>query len=119
MPIRFLIDENAWREALIEGLKRIDPSIDAVHIGDQGVLPNRTPDPVILRYCELEQRILITRDVTTMPGFARDHLQAGHHHWGIFYLRRHRTIGEYLDVLNLIWGASEPDEWIDREEYIP
>ena len=52
MPIKFLIDENSWRKALVKGLKGFDPTIDVLHVGEEGVPPNHAKDPEILLYCE-------------------------------------------------------------------
>jgi Domain of unknown function (DUF5615) len=119
MAVKFLIDENSWRKALVGGLKRVRPEIDVVHIGEAGAPSNEAKDPEILLYCEREQRLLVTRDRASMPVHARDHLRAGHHHWGIFYLRSHYSIGDYLDYLELVWAASMPEEYRDQEHYIP
>jgi Domain of unknown function (DUF5615) len=119
MPVKFLIDENSWREALVKGLKGFDPTIDVLHVGDDGAPPNNAKDPEVLLYCEQEQRLLVTRDRTSMPVHVRDHLHAGHHHWGVLYLRPGHTIGDYLAHLTLVWGASEPSEYFDLEGYIP
>ena len=54
-----------------------------------------------------------------MPRHVADHLAMGHHHWGIFQQTRDASIGELVDVLQLIWSASEAEEWIDKFEYIP
>jgi hypothetical protein len=95
MPVKFLIDENSWRKALVRGLKGFDPSIDVLHVGEEGAPPNHAKDPEILLYCEQEQRLLISRDRTSMPVHVREHLRAGHHHWGVLCLRPGHTIGDY------------------------
>ena len=40
MAVKFLIDENSWRKALVGGLKRAHPELDVVHIGEAGAPSN-------------------------------------------------------------------------------
>jgi len=54
-----------------------------------------------------------------MPGHLQDHLAAGHHIPGIFTLNANMSIGETIEELALIWGASEPDEYADQINYLP
>ena len=58
MRPKFLIDENLTRDIVV-GVRKRDPSIDILHVGDPGAPPKGTPDPAILDFCETEQRILI------------------------------------------------------------
>ena len=51
--------------------------------------------------------------------FLSAHLAAGHHHLGIFQLRRGHGFGAFLADLQLIWEASEAEEWIDRRQWLP
>ncbi|HEU5343694.1 MAG TPA: DUF5615 family PIN-like protein [Ktedonobacterales bacterium] len=119
MRARFLVDENSWRDALINGLKARNPEIDILHVGDSNAPSHQTHDPDILLYCERERRMLITRDWRTMPVHIRNHFASAHHHWGVLYLRPGHTIGEYLTYLELLWSASEAEEHADIERFIP
>lgn len=117
MKPRFLFDEDTrW---LLAAVRRHYHTIDVVGVGDlEGPLLG-TKDPFLLLYCEQEQRLLVTGDRSTMPRHIADHLAAGHLHWGVFYLRPGRGHGEYADALDLAWEASDADEWVNREVYIP
>ena len=48
-----------------------------------------------------------------------DHFAAGHHHCGIFKLLKGYSTGVYLAELQLIWDASEAEEWVDQSCWIP
>jgi hypothetical protein len=54
-----------------------------------------------------------------MPRHLHDHLAAGRHVPGIFILNPNMNMGETIEELTLIWGASEPDEYADQLNYLP
>ena len=87
MKVRFLIDEDLSLD-YVDELRRRDAAIDVVRIGKPGAPALSTLDPDILLYCEHERRALVTENRSTMPGHERAHFTAGHHHWGIFKLRK-------------------------------
>ncbi len=118
MKVRFLIDEDLSPDYVRE-LARYNPAIDALRVGQAGAPPLSTLDPAILLYCEREQRALITENRSTIPDHEAAHFAAGHHHWGIFKLRAGYGIGIYLAELQLIWEASEAEEWSDQSHWIP
>jgi hypothetical protein len=54
-----------------------------------------------------------------MPSHLRDHLAAGRHVPGIFEMNPRMTIGQTVEELWLIWGASHEDEYLDRMAFLP
>jgi len=118
VKVRFLIDEDLSLD-YVDELRRRDAAIDVVRIGKPGAPALSTLDPDILLYCEHERRALVTENRSTMPGHERAHFTAGHHHWGIFKLRKGYGFGVYLSELRLIWEASEAEEWKDQSRWIP
>ncbi len=54
-----------------------------------------------------------------MPVHLRDHLDAGHHVPGLFILNPNMSIGDTVDELALVCGASESDEYRDLLIYLP
>lgn len=118
MKIRFLLDEHMPKE-LIKSVKRYDEQIDILRIGMEGAPPFGTQDPNILLYCEAERRVLVTSDRATMPGHVVAHFAAGRHHWGVFTIDHSLGLGQMAYQLAMFWGASEAEEWIDRQEYLP
>jgi predicted nuclease of predicted toxin-antitoxin system len=77
--LRFLIDENLL-DRLSRALARHNASgtnpIDAVQVGDIPELPRGIEDPEVLLWAEREKRILLSFDLSTLPLFLSDHLQA-------------------------------------------
>ena len=115
---RFLIDENISPEYRTQ-LRRHEPLLTVLVIGDEGVPARGTPDPEILEWCEKHQFNLITNNRESMPQHLSDHLAAGHHVPGIFTINLAVPMGKIIDELLLIAGASDEDEYIDEITYIP
>ena len=80
---------------------------------------HRTDDEALLQRSTELSRLLFTQDIhfkarahdwqrqgRTFSGLAFGHQQGG-------------TIGDYVDDLELIAKASEPEEWLDRVDYLP
>jgi hypothetical protein len=74
MPLSYLIDEDLrgplWRYVLRYNARGVEP-IDAARVGDFDDLPLGTPDPEILRWCEVHQRVLVSHDRSTTPVHSR------------------------------------------------
>ena len=54
-----------------------------------------------------------------MPVHLRAHLAAGRHIPGILMLNPGMSIGEVIDELELVWDASDAEEYADRISYLP
>lgn len=116
---KFLLDENL-DPAIVRGVRRRDPTIDILHVGEAGAPLASTPDPEILVYCEQEQRILVTNNRASMPEHITAHIANGRHYWGILTTRSRRPpISKVIEALLLVAGASEAEEYIDTLNWIP
>ena len=118
MKPRFLLDEHVNR-AIQRQLRRLDPRIDVLAIGDPGAPPAGTSDPDLLRWIEEHGYILVTENRSTIPGHLSDHFAAGRHIPGLFWIRPGVGIGQVIEELYLIWYASTADEYRDRPLFIP
>jgi hypothetical protein len=118
MKVRFLLDENQ-SPRLKTAIIRLIPSADVLRVGDSTAPALSTPDMDLLRYLELTRRALITADRTTIPTHLEAHRMAGGLHWGIFWVRPRMPIGRLTESLQIIWEASEADDWINQENWIP
>ena len=118
MKVRFLLDENQ-SPRLKTAIIRLIPSADVLRVGDPTAPALSTPDMDLLRHLELTRRALITADRTTIPTHLEAHRTAGGLHWGIFWVRPRMPIGRLTESLQIIWEASEADDWIDQENWIP
>jgi predicted nuclease of predicted toxin-antitoxin system len=66
MKVRFPLDENL-SPRLKAALLRFNPAIDVVHVGEPGAPQLGTPDPDVLRYLEISERVLVTSNRKSMP----------------------------------------------------
>lgn len=117
MSIAYLFDENV-DAALIVGLRRFDPEVSVLAVGEVTAPPRGTLDPEILLWCEEWGRILVTNNRHSMPVHLRDHLAAGRHIPGIFLLNAMMSYGETIEVLQLNAHVSEPGEHRDQIKHL-
>jgi hypothetical protein len=57
--------------------------------------------------------------VNTMPIHFTNHIANGVHSAGLILIPQLLGIGEAIDVLLLVWQASDSSEWVDRIEFLP
>jgi hypothetical protein len=118
MKPRFLLDEHVNR-AIQRQLRRLDPQIEVLAIGDPGAPPAGTSDPDILGWLEENGYILVTENRSTIPVHLSDHFAAGRHIPGVFWIRPGVGIGRIIEELHLIWFVSTAGEYQDRLLFIP
>lgn len=118
MNVRFLLDENISPRVRV-AIQRHYPDIDVLRVGDEGSPALETLDPDILQYLEQSQRILVTKNRTSIPGHISVHLAGGGKHWGVFQVRPNTTMRQLVQTLALVSGASEAEEWINEVVWIP
>ena len=113
--MRFLTDEHV-PPALVRGLKRSLPGTDILELRHTDLLGATDPD--VLEFAASQSRILITRDISTVPDFAFERVLEGKAMPGVFIWRRKVSLGDVLADLVLIVQASEADEWTNRVVYL-
>lgn len=106
--MRFLADEN-FNNHIFRGLKLQLPDFDIVRAQDVG-LSGRS-DEEILRRAVLDNRLLLTHDVKTIPAIALSWLQAGTPVPGIFLSGWKAPVAQVLADLFLIIECSNQEEW--------
>jgi hypothetical protein len=79
----------------------------------------RQTDSTVIAFAAEENRILVSHDKRTLPGHFADYLAAGHHSPGVLLISRKVSIGQAIDALLLVWGASRHDEWSDTITRLP
>jgi hypothetical protein len=92
---------------IIRGLRRRQPEIDLVRVQDS--LPESTPDPEVLAWAAVENRVLITNDRNTMVGFAYRRVAAGEPVPGLIATTNEQSVGSAIDDILLI-AESMPEE---------
>jgi hypothetical protein len=97
---------------VIRGLRRRRPEIDLVRTLD--VLPEGTPDPVVLEWAAGENRVLVTNDRNTMVGFAYRRVESGEPVPGLIVTTNDQSIGDAIDDILLIAEYMPEDEIRDQ-----
>ncbi len=118
MKVRFLLDEHI-SPVVQSGLKRHQPHMDVLSVGDPGAPPLGASDPGILRFLESTQRALVTKNRRSMWQHVMEFWQEGGRLWGIFWVPRDISHGVLIRQLLLIWEASEAEEWRDQLRDLP
>ena len=83
---------------IVLGLLRREPVIDFQSA--QECLRDGMPDEVVLLIAATEGRVLVSHDVTTMPG--------------VILIPKTVSIGMANEELVLLWAASTPEDWQHR-----
>jgi len=109
--LRLATDADVHGE-IIRGLRRRLPEIDLVRV--QYALPEGTPDPEVLAWAAVENRILITNDRNTMVGFAHQRVAAGEAVPGLIATTNEQSIGSAIDDIVLIAECMPEEEIRDQ-----
>jgi predicted nuclease of predicted toxin-antitoxin system len=113
---KFIVDED-FDNRILRGLLRKRPQLDIVRVQDVGL--EGTDDQVILAWAAVEQRILITHDLKTMPRHAAARMGTGKPITGMILVAQSMPIGDTIEDILTIIEASEPDEWQNWIKYLP
>jgi Domain of unknown function (DUF5615) len=115
LSLRFQADADLNPE-IGRGLRRREPSLDFQ--GAVGVILDGTPDPEVLRIAAGLGRVLVSRDVTTMPGhFERFVMQ--NQSPGLLLIPSRRSSGAVIDGLLEVWLTWSPEELSNRLRWVP
>ncbi|MGC9948685.1 MAG: DUF5615 family PIN-like protein [Bryobacteraceae bacterium] len=114
--IAFLADENLKRQ-VISGLLRRNPTVDVVRGQDAGL--TGAEDRTLLEWAAEQDRVLLTRDVQTLVGFAWEFVRLGRPMSGVIVLGRNLRVSQAVEELLLITECSEPEDWAGVVAYLP
>jgi hypothetical protein len=114
--LRLISDVN-FNGRILRGLRRRLPGLDLVRASDAGLGP--ADDPSLLQWSAAENRILLTHDVNTIPGFAYDRVRASQTMPGVFLVRKSMAIGKAIEELVLAIECLSPEECKDIVTYFP
>src|SRR5258707_3133210 len=106
--IRFLADADL-NEGIVTGCLRREPSMDFLSANEANL--EGVPDPQVLALAAERNRILVSHDFQTMPRHFGGFLQARGSSPGVLLVPQYLSIGEAIEELVLIWGASDAEEW--------
>jgi hypothetical protein len=119
VKIRLLLDVHISPE-VAEALKRQFPRLDAKSIHETEWVS--LPDEVLLELLDAEGRVLVTRDVKTVPGCCQDRIAAGQTFAGVIYadskrLRQADTKGMIRRLIEIVQKYGNED-WQCRSGWL-
>jgi predicted nuclease of predicted toxin-antitoxin system len=114
--MKLLTDEHVSL-ALVRGLLRQKPDLDIIPLRDTELLGK--DDPSILEWAATQGRIVLTRDVSTLPDFAYERVAKKLEMPGVFVLRRKASLSALIEDIILIASASEAGEWEGLVIHVP
>lgn len=114
--LRFLADEN-FDNRILRGLRRENAIADIVRAQDTEIY--QANDPTVLEWAAKEGRIVLTRDLRTMPHFAYERVREGKPMPGVIGIQSDAPIGTILEDLLILIGATEPESLEGQVVYIP
>ena len=77
------------------------------------------PDAALLAWAADKNRIVLSHDLETMPGFAVARLRGGQTMPGLILVPQELRIGKAIEELTMVALCSDPTEWQDMIIYIP
>ena len=114
--LRLLADENFNRH-IVRGVLRRLPDADLIRIQDVGL--DGWDDPKILEWAATENRILLTHDVRTIPGFVRERVESGLSMPGVILVPQPFSRSEIIENLELVIQCSDPSEYVGIWTHLP
>ncbi len=112
--VRLYMDENV-RSAVTKGL--LQRGVDVVTAQEDGY--DNTPDPQVLDRATALRRVPFTHDNDLLRE-AHIRQAQGKPFAGVLYVHQNNiTIGQCIDDLELIAKYTEPDEYVNRVQYLP
>jgi hypothetical protein len=115
MPIRFQADAD-FNQIIVSAVARRYQEIDirtATAAGLKGL-----KEAEVLALAGHDGPVLITHDHSTMPRHFEEFIRATRRA-GLIIVPQSLPVREVVDALNLIWVATQPEEWINRIAHLP
>ncbi|MBV9035161.1 MAG: DUF5615 family PIN-like protein [Acidobacteriaceae bacterium] len=115
MSFRFQADADLDPE-IGRGLRRREPAIDFRAAAN--VIPDGTPDPEVLQIAAQAGRVLVSRDVSTMPDHFVQFL-VQHESPGVILIPSRRSIGAVIEGLLVVWLTWSSEDLCNQVRWIP
>jgi len=114
--LRFLADEDCDNR-ILRAFRRREPEIDWVRVQDMGL--SGCDDDSVLEFAAANQRVVLTRDVSTMTATAHARVERGQSMPGIIVVPHRMAIGRAVDELIFLAKESALDEWEGQVIWLP
>lgn len=121
MKIRYQAD-NDLNRAIVEAVWRLEPRIDFQSA--QAAKLDGVPDDIVLAHAAMEQRILVSHDIKTMPRHFAEFLRTSTNSGssgssGVLSAPQSLARGKVVDDLLLLWMVDEAEDWVNRIRILP
>lgn len=114
--LQLLADEN-FNGDIVRGLLLRNPGLNLIRVQD--VALNGSDDPAILTWAAAHERIVLTHDRATMPGFALAQVDSGVRMAGVFIMNDRLPTGRAIEEILFLNDCSDPADWIGQVIYLP
>lgn len=114
--LKILFDQN-FNQRIIRGLSRRVSNFD--YTTTQILNKERETDLKLLEFALSENRVILTHDINTFPGFAFEKIIEGENISGVLIVPADMSVGEAINELELIVTCCNEDEFRNRVEYLP
>lgn len=114
--MRLLADEN-FDNRILRGIRRENPEVDMLRTQDTKIAG--ADDPTLLEWAAKEGRIVLTHDVQTLNKYAYERIAAGLPMPGVFQVSAQMPVGQAIEELLLVIGASDASEWNLQIRHFP
>lgn len=114
--LQLLADEN-FNSDIIRGLLLRMPELEIVRVQDVGLAG--ADDPSVLLWAAENNRIVLSHDRATMPGFAYDRVANGEPMSGLFIFNDRFPVRQAIEEIILLATCTEQEEWQGRVVYLP
>jgi hypothetical protein len=112
----WLADEN-FNNDITRALLRRRPELDIVRATDANL--GGLSDPEVLAWAAVENRLILTHDVSTMTAYAYERAIAGQPMPGIWEVSHAVPISVAVEEILLLTDCSLPCEWEGQVRYLP
>lgn len=113
---RFLAD-NDLNEHIVTGFARRCPGGEFLRVRDLGMAT--TADAAILDYANRNNWLVVSHDVNTMPAAARERIGTERPMSGLLMVAQDTPVARVIASLELIWSASQAEEWTGQIVFLP
>lgn len=113
--MQYAADEN-FHGDILEALQKSFPDLDVIRVQDTHLY--QAPDPEVLEWAAQENRIILTHDVQTLVGDAYARLKQGLPMPGVILVPSTLAISKAIHELEVIIGAGQPNDFVNRVFFV-
>jgi hypothetical protein len=116
-PIFALLADENFNQHIVRALRLHPPAVDLVRAQDVGL--GAATDPAVLAWAAVHQRVLLTHDFQTVPGFAFDRVNAGAFMAGVIAVQQHTATKLAAEQILMIISCSTTEEVVGHVLNVP